>query len=93
MDALIEAGLKGSVVLALGGVAALAARRASAATRHLIWTFALAGALVLPLLSAVLPRVAALPAQFETADQPRRTLRTRRFSWEKNSAFSRVLCG
>src|SRR5438105_11335135 len=63
MDALVEAAWKASVVLALGGVAALAARRASAATRHLIWTAALAGALALPLLSAVLPRMEALPAQ------------------------------
>jgi hypothetical protein len=57
MEALMEAGWKAALVLLAGGVAAGLARRASAATRHLIWTAALGGALVLPLLSASLPRV------------------------------------
>ena len=49
MDALIELFWKSSLILAAAGCAALLARRASAATRHLIWTAALAGTLLLPL--------------------------------------------
>lgn len=52
----LDAALKGCVLLALAGVAALALRRDGAAARHLAWTSALGGLLVLPLLSAVLPR-------------------------------------
>src|SRR5205085_2607370 len=65
MDALIELSWKCSLVLVLGGFAAICARRASAATRHLIWAAALAGALALPAASMLLPRirVAALPAR------------------------------
>jgi beta-lactamase regulating signal transducer with metallopeptidase domain len=64
MDALIELFWKSSLILAAAGFGALLARRASAATRHLIWMAALAGTLALPLASALLPRmgVAALPA-------------------------------
>ncbi|HEY2028399.1 MAG TPA: M56 family metallopeptidase [Myxococcales bacterium] len=55
---------KSSLLLAAGALAAVLARRTSAATRHLIWTAALFGALALPLASALLPplRVEALPA-------------------------------
>lgn len=64
MDALLDLLWKSSLLLAGAGVAALLARRASAATRHLIWTAGLTAALALPLGSALLPRlpVAALPA-------------------------------
>ena len=55
--------VKATVLLALTALIAGAARRASAASRHLIWTLGLAGALVLPLLSATLPHWrAAVPA-------------------------------
>lgn len=40
---------------AAGGVAALLRRRASAATRHLIWSLALVGALLLPMASIAFP--------------------------------------
>src|SRR5205807_3087462 len=72
MDALLVLWWKAAVVLAAGAVVSLAAWRASAATRHLIWTAALAGALLLPLASAVLPavRVAALPALVNAVHQP-----------------------
>src|SRR5215208_6513855 len=49
--------------LLLSGIAAaqmLVARRASAATRHLIWTLAIVGLLLLPLLAFVLPGWTAL---------------------------------
>ena len=53
---LLDAVLKATVLL--GGAAVLTAmlRRSSAASRHLIWTVALAAALVLPALSTALPR-------------------------------------
>jgi beta-lactamase regulating signal transducer with metallopeptidase domain len=43
------------LLAAAGGVAALFGRRASAATRHLIWSVALVGTLLLPLLWLALP--------------------------------------
>ncbi len=52
---LADASLKGFVVLGVAGFATVAARRASAATRHLVWASAVAAMLALPLLSAVLP--------------------------------------
>ncbi|HEX5102590.1 MAG TPA: hypothetical protein VFV87_02185, partial [Pirellulaceae bacterium] len=61
---LVDAGLKGLVLLAAIALVALAMRRASAARRHLVWTLAVIGLLVLPVLSAALPawRVTMLPA-------------------------------
>jgi beta-lactamase regulating signal transducer with metallopeptidase domain len=51
------------LLLALGATTLL--RRASAATRHLVWTVALAGVLVLPFLGRVVPewRVVPVPAE------------------------------
>ena len=54
--ALIDAGMKGIILLILAGLAVLVMRRASAAARHLIWTLALAGLLVLPVISLVVPK-------------------------------------
>ena len=48
--------LKVTVVLAAAAVATMALARASAASRHLIWTLALISALLLPVLSLALPR-------------------------------------
>jgi HEAT repeat protein/beta-lactamase regulating signal transducer with metallopeptidase domain len=48
--------LKVTVVLGAAAVATMALARASAASRHLIWTLALIGALLLPVLSLALPR-------------------------------------
>ena len=53
---LVDAGVKGIVLLALAGLVALAMRRASAAARHLVWTLALCGLLLLPVLSLVVPK-------------------------------------
>ena len=47
--------LKGALILALGGVAALLCRGCAAALRHLIWLTALAGSVALPVLAALLP--------------------------------------
>ncbi|MEP6689551.1 MAG: M56 family metallopeptidase [Gemmatimonadaceae bacterium] len=55
LGALAGASLKGTVILGAAGVATALARRASAATRHLIWTSAIVAMIALPALSAVLP--------------------------------------
>jgi beta-lactamase regulating signal transducer with metallopeptidase domain len=59
--ALADAGLKGVAVLALACLAAGLLRRASAAARHLVWFLAMAGLLVLPVLSLALPAWRVLP--------------------------------
>jgi HEAT repeat protein/beta-lactamase regulating signal transducer with metallopeptidase domain len=51
----LELGLKGAVVLLTAAVACGVLRRASAASRHLIWTAAVVAVLALPALSAVVP--------------------------------------
>ena len=53
---LFEVAVKGAAVLAVGAFCALAARGASAAVRHVIWTVTLAGAAVTPFASVFLPR-------------------------------------
>jgi HEAT repeat protein/beta-lactamase regulating signal transducer with metallopeptidase domain len=58
---------RGTVVLIVGGLAALALRRASAAARHLAWTTTLAAALALPVFSVALPEFAVAVA---TVRQP-----------------------
>ena len=62
---LLDVTIKGTLVLLATGVAAFTLRGASAATRHVIWTVGMAGALALPLLSKLLPAwtVNLLPAQ------------------------------
>ena len=53
---LLDGIVKATIVLAGAAIAAFACRRGPAALRHLIWTLALASALLLPLLSMALPR-------------------------------------
>jgi HEAT repeat protein/beta-lactamase regulating signal transducer with metallopeptidase domain len=52
----LDALLKATLLLSIAGLATTVLTRASAAVRHLVWTFALAGALFLPILSIALPR-------------------------------------
>ncbi len=52
---LADASAKAAVVLAAAAVVTLVARRASAAWRHLVWTLAICAALIIPLLSGMLP--------------------------------------
>jgi carboxyl-terminal processing protease len=52
---LLDASLKGAMLLAAAGLLALACRRGTAAARHLIWSLAIVGVLSLPILSMVLP--------------------------------------
>lgn len=69
---LLEVLLKATVVLATAGLLNVVLRRASATTRHLVWSLALAALLVLPLLTLLLPawRVPVLPAR-QLTPQPK----------------------
>ncbi len=58
---LVDAAAKGFVLLAVALLACLVLRKASAATRHLVWIAALCAALVLPVLSLSLPQWQVLP--------------------------------
>lgn len=55
MLALLDIALKVTVMFAAAGLVCAALRRKSAAIRHAIWTAALCGALLLPLLTLVVP--------------------------------------
>ena len=64
--AIADAVGKASILLGAAGLTSLALRRGSASARHLVWTLALVGALIVPVLSLALPRwtvpVVAIPA-------------------------------
>lgn len=64
-------GVKGVLLLALAFAVATAMRRASAASRHLVWTLALAGLLLLPALSLIAPawRIPILPPNFGSSEK------------------------
>ena len=59
---LLDASVKGLAVLVLAGVVTLLMRKVSAAERQLVWVAALAGLLVLPVVSAALPDWQVLPS-------------------------------
>jgi len=60
---LVEAAAKGTVLLAAAAIATVVSRRRStAAVRHLIWSLAIAGTLILPAISATLPSWNVLPS-------------------------------
>ena len=67
---LLSFSLRATVILAGAWAATKLLKRASAATRHLIWTSAIAGILALPILSAMLPKwnvpVVTVPAVIPT---------------------------
>ena len=54
---MIEAAVRSTALLGLAAVLTFLLRHWSAALRHLVWTVALAGALVLPLAGALMPAV------------------------------------
>ncbi len=56
--------IKSAVILSAAGLLAASLRKASAASRHLVWSVAMASLLALPILSFALPswRIAALPS-------------------------------
>jgi hypothetical protein len=53
--------VKGTALLVVAAVAAMILRRDSAATRHLVWLLAMVAMLIVPVLSATLPRWRVLP--------------------------------
>ena len=61
---LLDALIKSAIILSAAGLGACSLRRASAASRHLVWSLAMASLLALPVLSLALPswRIAALPS-------------------------------
>ena len=61
---LLDTFIKSAVILSAAGLLAASLRRASAASRHLVWSVALASLLALPILSVALPawRISALPS-------------------------------
>jgi bla regulator protein blaR1 len=58
---LVDAALRVTIILAAGLVVTLAMPRAAAATRHVAWTLAVTGALMVPLLTFALPSLRVLP--------------------------------
>jgi beta-lactamase regulating signal transducer with metallopeptidase domain len=72
LPVLLDAAVKGMVLLAAAGVLVLAMRKASAAARQVVWLLALAALLALPLASAALPSWQVLPswARIEMPAEP-----------------------
>ena len=69
---LIDAALKGTVVLVAAGLLATLLKRKSAAVRHLVWSVAVGAVLALPIFCAVIPawRLPVLPAETAGATDP-----------------------
>ena len=67
----LEATLKGTIVLVVAWGLARVLRQASASIRHLIWTAGLAGVLIMPLLTVVTPRLEVSLPKIATAEPPR----------------------
>ena len=61
LPVLLDAAVKGIVLLGVAGVLVLAMRKASAAARQVVWLLALAALLALPLASAALPSESRVP--------------------------------
>ena len=70
---LLDAGLKGLVLLAAATIAVVALRRSSASTRHTLWLLAMLALLALPALSAMLPRWTVLPDVTRWVESAERT--------------------
>ncbi len=67
---LVEAGVKGTVVLATAGLGSVLLRRRSAAARHAAWLAAIVCLALLPVLSALLPRMAVVNLQRRVQGAP-----------------------
>lgn len=80
--ALAGAGVRGLVLLAVAGGLTLALRSSPAALRHLVWTVALAGVLVLPLVGPVIPEMdVRLPAGAAWLAAPPSTIESPERAW------------
>ncbi len=60
--ALLDAGVKTGILLIVAATATVGLRKSSAATRHVVWTAAMACALVMPILSLWMPQWRVLPS-------------------------------
>ena len=58
---LLDIAIKATAILTIAWAASTAMRRTSAAARHLVWLMAVAGVLILPALSVILPSWQVLP--------------------------------
>ena len=56
LSLLIESSLRASLMLAAAWLVTIAARRASASTRHYVWACAITGAALVPIAASVSPR-------------------------------------
>ena len=54
---LLDAAVKGLVILAVTGVVTALLRRRSAALRHMVWSLAIIGLMLVPMLSIALPQL------------------------------------
>ena len=70
LPVLLDAAIKGLVILSLTALAVLAMRRASAAARHWVWFLGTVSLLILPILSAALPGWHILPGWANNATSP-----------------------
>ena len=70
----VDLAVKSVLILAAAGLAMFAMRRASAATRHLVWVLAVVATLTLPLLSGLVPQWRVLPAWIGQYDSPATTI-------------------
>jgi len=61
LPVLVDASLKGAMLLVAAGLLTLAMRRASAAQRHLVWLLVLGSTVALPIFSVLLPAWRILP--------------------------------
>src|ERR1044072_2059307 len=66
LEILLSTSLKGVLILIIAAALSFALRKASAASRHLVWSLAIASLLALPVLSFGLPswQVPVLPFEF-----------------------------
>ena len=75
LPVVVEAVARASVILASTGLLAAALRRSSASARHLVWVLGLTSALVVPALSAALPRWQLPIVRIATTSEPGMTPR------------------
>jgi HEAT repeat protein/beta-lactamase regulating signal transducer with metallopeptidase domain len=86
---LLDIAVKATAILLATVALNIALRRASAATRHLLWSISLSALLALPLLTYALPswRVAVLPESFSISDNRVNNLESETASQPKADAF------